>query len=282
MTVHNTKTRQMSRASLMATGLVVLGVLLTMFVGREFLVVAALGAFGPGVLRELGWLEDQDEFQRQAARRAGYLAYLAAGTAATLVIAALNWGPVDDGPRTSTWVEFVLLIAWQVWIFVSVLSYWGPEKTATRLLLVFGSFWAAFVILGHLPTTLVEAGLEVLAVAPFFILAWAASRSPRIVGGLLLGLSGFLFWYLFDMGREFIRWPSQIETFQLLVVPLLASRDRVTRRPPRRRRGRARRRRARLEGVAHQGDLLAAGNQHVAGTDQNDAEGGDPGARRRC
>ncbi len=61
---------------LIAGGLVILGLLLMAFVSEGLLVVAGLGAFGPGILRELGWLKDQDEFQRQAAHRAGYHAYL--------------------------------------------------------------------------------------------------------------------------------------------------------------------------------------------------------------
>lgn len=64
---------------LIAGGLVVLGLLLSMFVSWGFLILAGLGAFGPGILRELGWLRDQDEFQRQATYRAGYLAYLVGG-----------------------------------------------------------------------------------------------------------------------------------------------------------------------------------------------------------
>ena len=44
---------------------VVLGVGLWMTVGKELLWVAGLGAFGPGLLRELGWQNDQDEFQRE-------------------------------------------------------------------------------------------------------------------------------------------------------------------------------------------------------------------------
>lgn len=28
-----------------------------------------LGTFGPGILRELGWLKDKDEFERRAALR---------------------------------------------------------------------------------------------------------------------------------------------------------------------------------------------------------------------
>ncbi|HSM16107.1 MAG TPA: hypothetical protein VK845_03790 [Gemmatimonadales bacterium] len=57
---------------LIAGGFVIVGVLLLMFVAKGLLFVAGLGAFGPGILRELGWLRDQDEFQRRAAHRAGY------------------------------------------------------------------------------------------------------------------------------------------------------------------------------------------------------------------
>ncbi len=64
---------------LIAGGLVILGVLLSMFVAESLLVVAGVGAFGPGILRELGLLRDHDEFQRQAAHRAGYHAYLIDG-----------------------------------------------------------------------------------------------------------------------------------------------------------------------------------------------------------
>ena len=66
--------------------------------------MAGLGAFGPGILRELGWLNDQDEFQRQAARRAGYHA----------------------------------------WLFSALLTYWGARRTTTVVLLIFGSFWLVF------------------------------------------------------------------------------------------------------------------------------------------
>src|SRR3990172_9980110 len=76
---------------LIAGGLVILGLLLTSFIAGGFLILAGLGAFGPGILRELGWLNDQDEFQRQAAHRAGYHGYLIGGFAAVVAVAALKF-----------------------------------------------------------------------------------------------------------------------------------------------------------------------------------------------
>jgi len=46
-----------------------------------------VGAFGPGILRELGWLKDQDEFQRRAAHRAGYHAFAVTGLVAFFIYA---------------------------------------------------------------------------------------------------------------------------------------------------------------------------------------------------
>jgi hypothetical protein len=70
---------------------VVLGFLLT-GVSWGFLTLVALGTFGPGILRELGWLKDKDEFERRAARRAGYHAYLVGGFVTFLLVAYLRSG----------------------------------------------------------------------------------------------------------------------------------------------------------------------------------------------
>ena len=59
-----------SRATLIATGVVIAGVMLTGW-NWWFLILVGLGSFGPGVLRELGWLNDKDEFQLRAAQRSG-------------------------------------------------------------------------------------------------------------------------------------------------------------------------------------------------------------------
>ncbi len=40
----------------------------------------------------------------------------------------------------------ILVVLWMTWLFSSTLRYWGARKTASRVLIVFGSFWAVFVI----------------------------------------------------------------------------------------------------------------------------------------
>ena len=52
-----------TRTTLVAGGLVLAGLFLTE-VNWWFLLLAGLGALGPGFLREVGWLHDKDEFQR--------------------------------------------------------------------------------------------------------------------------------------------------------------------------------------------------------------------------
>jgi hypothetical protein len=62
---------QPSLTILIAGGVIILGILLT-GVSLAFVALVGLGTFGPGALRELGWLRDKDELQRRAAHRAGY------------------------------------------------------------------------------------------------------------------------------------------------------------------------------------------------------------------
>ena len=102
--------------AMIAGGLVILGLLLWMLVGKGFLFVAGLGAFGPGILRELGWLEDQDEFQRQAAHRAGYHAYLIGGLATALIVSGLRWSETNPDD-SSEWIMLILVVLWMTWLF---------------------------------------------------------------------------------------------------------------------------------------------------------------------
>jgi hypothetical protein len=131
--------RLLSPAGIIAGTLVSLGIVLWMFVSKGLLFVAGLGAFGPGILRELGWLRDHDEFQRQAAHRAGYHAYLVAGTAAVAVLALLEWRATSLEDATE-WIRFIVVVSWLTWLFSSLLGYWGARKTVSVLLLTVGSF----------------------------------------------------------------------------------------------------------------------------------------------
>lgn len=202
---------------LAATGAVVLGLALTT-VSWGFFTLVALGAFGPGILRELGWLRDQDEFQRRAAHRAGYHAYLAGGLVALLLVAYVRSGERQiEHPEELT--TLLLVVLWFTWLFSSVLAYWGAQRAASRILIAFGSFWLLFVVLSHL-TEPIALLMEALVPAPFFLLAWLSLRWPRVAGALLLAAALFAFVF-FGMDLSMIDRPGRAITFVLLVVPLL-------------------------------------------------------------
>lgn len=216
-------------AATVSTLLVAIGVLCWLFVSRGLLAVAALGAFGPGLLRELGWLRDHDEFQRRAAHRAGYHAYLAGGTVALLVLAAVEWGAgsVDE---SAEWIRLIVVVLWLTWLSSTLVSYWGARKTATVVLSAFGAFWAVFVgatLLGEsggpesASQRLLGIGAGLLVVAPFFVLAWTAKRWPRVTGVALL-LSASVLLFVFG-GRGGLAWSTVILTDTLLVGPLLVT-----------------------------------------------------------
>jgi hypothetical protein len=209
-----------SRITLLAGVLVVVGGLLAVTVDMVFVVVFGAGVFGPGVLREVGLLDDQDEFQREAARTAGYRAYLAAGLVLVVWLAVVRRGtPSIEGDLAMT-VTMALLLLIVVWLLSSLLAFWGPVRATSTILLAFGSFWLLFILLSHVsePGNLL---IEILVAAPFFILAWAARRWPRPAGAILVLVGAFAF-FAFDMHEAFQSrmnaWPVILTMF----VPLMA------------------------------------------------------------
>ena len=214
---------RLPRTTLVSTALVIVGIGLT-GVSWWFLAVAALGAFGPGALRELGLLDDKDEFQRQADHRAAYHAYLTTGTLTFLAIAYLR--SAERGEPAGEVALFLLAVLWFTWLFSSLLAYWGPVRTATRTLLVFGAIWLVFNVLANIgdewagPVALV---MQSLLAAPFFALAWLASRQPRITGGLLIAAAAFFFWLFGGFGGGNLPVFTRALVFVLFQGPLLAS-----------------------------------------------------------
>jgi len=208
-----------------ASVLVGAGIFLAVTVDMLFLVLAALGTFGPGIARELGWLRDQDEFQRRAAHRAGYHAYLASGVVTILVVALLRAGTasIDDGPSLTA--TLVLVVLWLTWFFSMFLGFWGPQKAASRTLIVFGSFWLMFVVLSH-ATEPGSLFMESLVVLPFFALAWLVGRWPRLAGALLLlvAIGTTVLFRIFQLrGVEAEQVLVKAIVFVLFEVPLVAS-----------------------------------------------------------
>ena len=213
-----TTPRLLSPTGLIAGMLVGIGILLWMFVSKGFLFVAGLGAFGPGILRELGWLRDRDEFQRQAAHHAGYHAYLVGGIAAVSVLALLEWGSTTLEDATE-WIRFILVVSWLTWLFSSLLAYWGAKKTVSVLLLTVGSFWAVFVVASlvgdfQIPRTSQDIGLAFLGLG-------AGIMWPRITGCVLLAVAALFFLVLFRTPEQPLS--TQVMTRTMLVGPLLAT-----------------------------------------------------------
>jgi len=186
---------------LIAGGICIAGFCLTA-IDWGFIALVGLGTFGPGILRELGWLRDKDEFQMEAQRRAGYHGFLAAGLVAFLLAAYYRSHETvtgDPGPP----VELILAVLWFTWLLSSLLAYWGAQKMATRMLLIFGVAWLIFALasaaqdgklLGYL--------MGALITVPFFLMAWAARRWPRVAGVILVCLAAF-FVYFFGLYEVF-------------------------------------------------------------------------------
>ena len=220
-----------SAAGIVAGGLVVLGVLLWMFVNKGLLIVAGLGAFGPGILREFGWLNDQDEFQRQAARRAGYHAWLVGGFATVVILSVLQWGNPEADVSTE-WIGLILALMWLTWLFSSLLTYWGARRTTTVVLSIFGSFWLLFAVATIISeaiagtsssdpsTILLGVFASISIIGPFFVGAWAVHRWPRATGGVLIAVAGLFILNFGPWGMD--DWSTQLLTLTLLALPLLA------------------------------------------------------------
>lgn len=179
-------------ATLAGAALVVLGLLLA-GVSWWFVALSGAGAFGPGILRELGWLRDKDEFHRRTAQRAGYHAFLVTGFVAFLVIAFLRTGE-RQLRNPEDLVDLLLALLVFTWLLSSLLSYWGPRRAASRILIGFGIAWMLFNVADSLQEPMAFVMQSLLAL-PFFLLALLARRWPRFAGALLLGVAVYLFFF---------------------------------------------------------------------------------------
>lgn len=203
-----------ARGTLVAGAFVIAGFFLG-HINWGFLSIAALGTFGPGILRELGILNDQDEFQRRATRKAGYHAFLTAGLFTFLLISYLRTGQ-RNVEEPEVLVSLILAVLWFTWFLSSLLSYWGPQRTVSRVLIAFGAVWLTFTIASNIldPVALI---MQSLVMIPFFLLAYVAKRWPGIAGIFLVGAS-FFFFYFFHLYEIF--GPNPLERGRGMVIVL--------------------------------------------------------------
>lgn len=204
--------------------LVLIGFLITQSTLQHwsaYLLMAA-GAFGPGILRELGLVRDQDEFKRRTAHRAGYHAFVVAGFVALAGYGLTRNHPEIRGLQELPLIGFVLL--WFTWMFSSLFTYWGPHRTAFRVLMIFGVVWGLFNIASNVGQPAAMAMQLLITTAPFFVLGWLSRRWPRVAGAILVALSLLFLGYYFRPGNA----AGMLLTVKLSVAvmfmgPLLAS-----------------------------------------------------------
>ncbi len=209
----------------LAGSLVLGGAVLAVWSSGWFLLLAALGTFGPGVLREAGWLRDKDELQLLAAHRAGYHAYLTCGIAAFVSLAYFQSGPPDVRDSQDIGLLFLVLL-WCTWFLSALLSYWGPRKTAARILTAFGTFWIALMIIDNIRLEWSSGWaallMQSLPAVPLFVLGWTSPRWPRTTGILLLAIAALTLVLLAEPAQNDTGLVMQIIRVLLFIGPLLA------------------------------------------------------------
>ncbi len=218
-----------SPVNIIASGLFLAGLSLALHFDEKFLLLCAVVGFGPGFLREIGWLRDQDEFQRQAAHRAGYLAYLVGGFVLFLLITMNRSMELAPG-RLGGLLDTTLILMWFTWLFSSLFTYWGPQRTAVRVLVIFASILGLlpFVVHWNLPIRILSKmvfEIWIAIVLPGFLIAWIAGRWPRVASVLLLVASGFIVFHfkIYGLISGATLNKGEVELSVVLLAPVLAS-----------------------------------------------------------
>jgi hypothetical protein len=209
-----------SPVGLVATLLFIAGLLLGITTHMGFLILMALGAFGPGALRQAGLLNDLDEFQKQASAKSGLRAYLVTGILLMVVVVADNWKRLSLGLEQVP-ASTVVIIMLVVYYSSYCLSFWDARKAVSRLLLAFGLFWLAFVVLSHITEPLALLGEGLVVAGPFLAAAFACRRWPRTVGVLLLcaSVASIFFFHMLPLGATSMQ--DVLKTsFTFVLIPL--------------------------------------------------------------
>jgi hypothetical protein len=205
-----------------AAALVTVGLALGVSVHRGWMILAAAGAFGPGVLRQAGLLKDFDELQKQAAAKAGLRAYLATGVTLFVALIAQTWNRLDLGPDLVP-ASLVLAVAMVVYYASYCLSFWDARIATSWVLLTFGALWLAFVLMSHggePAAALVEGAL---VPGPFLLGALLCRKWPRAVGAALLAAcAGLIYCFgLWQIGdAESRAHAGRMYTIVLIPLPL--------------------------------------------------------------
>jgi len=195
--------RKLPSIDWIALGIGVVGLVLSRVQSPGFgswLGLLGLAVFGPPLLRELGWLQDEDEYVRNIRWRAGFHAAMFAGVAIFL-----NW--VARG----FYINHPEALHQKLWLFpmndlrqnlvviylVSFLiQYWGAPRGVFRILLGMAGvlvldFGMGLAQGGNRFGTMLLPALGFMALFLGFMLAgaWLARRRPQFAGRMILALA---------------------------------------------------------------------------------------------
>lgn len=210
----------LSLVTVIAIVLVVVGLLLGTTTHTAFMILFALGAFGPGLLRQVGLLDDLDELQKEAAAKSGLRAYLVTAILMMAVVIGENWNRIGFGLEKVPASSVVLLML-IVYYASYCLSFWDTRKAVSRVLLAIGLFWLAFVVLSHAREPAALFGEALLVPGPFIVAAVLCRWFPRTVGLLLIALAiwSIYFFHMIRLGESFAE-SIAFGGFTLLLIPL--------------------------------------------------------------
>lgn len=197
--------------------------------------IFGIGLLGPTILREMGVMRWEDEFQREVTTRAALHALLAVAALLAAVMAINGFGGRYNG-ETAVFDDAIpassaLFLTALTWYMSRLIQYWGVRKAAFRIWGITGLIWLTLVLVGLITIEHMRQDLTVrkllqmlLPALPLLGLCLLVVRRPRLAGwGSLAFLGSWM------IGQEFWRsftgnipWVMQIDMLVLGLAPLAA------------------------------------------------------------
>lgn len=214
------KIRQNSLVQLIAAFLFIISSFLAVSCYPFLIVIAALAAFLPDILRVFGLLKDNDELHEAAASYAARIALAVLVLYAAVLFTNSDKGLLLPERQRDAWlIAFILAVT--VRFIVHAIFYWDVRAAAPRIFLVFGGFWFLFSILSNWGSWLAMLIQASVSAGPLILCALFVRRHPYIIGTVSLGASIVLFMFI-NVYRLFLGNLGSLTVFILMVLPLLS------------------------------------------------------------
>jgi hypothetical protein len=196
------------------------GAVLGLTLSGWFLLLAAAGAFVPGIARRLGWLKDMDEFAIAAQNSAAWAAFATTIAAASALFAAERGGIALDSLKTgSDQILVLMILGFTVYAAAYLFRYWDGKKAAILILAVFGSGLALFIVLSEWQSPMALLMEALVLIVPIALIL-VAGRFLPVLGGILslAAAVGATIFFGIAWGHDF-----NLPIIVILIIPLVIS-----------------------------------------------------------